>query len=161
FLLTSTGEPAASEVFCRLDGLPLAIELAAARTTLPGLEELLARLTRSLDVFGEGPRDLPARQRTLPARLAWSYELRGVDEDNLHAALDSLLASGDVEQALRTGNALMRYWRARGHAVEARRWLDAALDRADEVDPHVRAGALWTAGRLAMAQSDLGPAERR
>src|SRR6266542_5230890 len=55
----------------------------------------------------------------------------------------------------------MRYWRARGHAVEARRWLDAALDRADEVDPRVRAGALWTAGRLAMAQSDLAPAERR
>jgi tetratricopeptide (TPR) repeat protein len=83
------------------------------------------------------------------------------DHDNLLAALELLLAQGEVERALRAASAVVRYWRARGHAVEASRWFDAALDGGATVDPSVRAEALWAAGRLAMAQTDFSLAERR
>jgi predicted ATPase len=58
---------------CRgLDGIPLAIELAASRTKVVGLEELLRRLDRRLSFLSGGPRDLPVRQQTLRSTIAWS-----------------------------------------------------------------------------------------
>jgi predicted ATPase len=64
-----------AEICRRLDGLPLAIELAAPRTRMLELDELLHRLDRSLDTLAEGARDLPSRQRTLHSTIAWSYDL--------------------------------------------------------------------------------------
>jgi predicted ATPase/DNA-binding XRE family transcriptional regulator len=66
---------ATAQVCRRLDGLPLAIELAAARTSVLSTASLASHLATSLDVLGDGPRDLPGRQRTLRATIDWSHSL--------------------------------------------------------------------------------------
>src|SRR5215208_7165727 len=75
FALTDENAAAVAEICARLDGLPLAIELAAATLTLFSPEELLHRLDRRLDVLRGGPRDLPARQQTLRGMIEWSHDL--------------------------------------------------------------------------------------
>jgi len=69
-----------AEICTRLDGLPLAIELAAARTSLFSPGELRDRLREHADVLGRGPRDLPERQQTLQSTIEWSERLLDEDE---------------------------------------------------------------------------------
>jgi len=71
----------------RLDCLPLAIELAAARTRDYAARELLEQVPGSLELAGEGARDLPSRQRTLRSTIDWSYRLLPLDEQELFARL--------------------------------------------------------------------------
>jgi predicted ATPase/class 3 adenylate cyclase len=264
--LAPGSEAAVREICERLDGLPLAIELVAARLGLFSPEDLLRALGEGLALETEGPVDLPARQRTLRAAIDWSYRLLsegqrdlhsaltvfaggfGLDaartvtgavgtrfladveallavsllradtvdgetrlslletvreyglarldeqgrldavrrrhaeyffaladaaeaglagpeqavwlervereHDNLRAALDWSLQSGRVEQALWALSTLGRFWRAHGHVTEARRLLQTGLESDADVPRDVRATALWTLARQAMAQRD-------
>jgi predicted ATPase/class 3 adenylate cyclase len=253
------------EICRRLDGLPLAIELVAARLAVLPPAEILRALGEGLALEMEGPVDLPERQRTLRAAIDWSYgrlspsqralhgaiavfgdsgslddarriaeagseflrdlealvgwslvraestdgelrlsmletvrehaleharaegrldELRerhaerflelaleaegnlaGPDRaewherlerefDNLAAAIDWLLLSQRVADALRAMSALERFWPAHAHVSEARRWLAVGIELGDTVPTDVRAAALRTAALQAAAQSD-------
>jgi predicted ATPase/DNA-binding CsgD family transcriptional regulator len=81
--ITPEQVPLIAEICRRLDGLPLAIELAVARLTVLSLPSLLERLERRLAVLTGGPRDVPARQSTLRNTIAWSYELLSAEEQRL------------------------------------------------------------------------------
>ena len=247
------------EICRRLDGLPLAIELASARTRTLVPSQILARLGESLTLLTGGPHDLPARQQTLRDTLDWSAallsapergllarlsvfpsdmsleaavavaggdldafarlvddsmlqrygtadqprfamletvreyalellgaererfaeahahyflelaeaaDLRGPEQlrwldvlererDNLRFALDHAHSSGASELELRLVVALWRFWWVRGHLAEGRARLEAALERADEVTPALRADAYRAAAGIAWSQSDL------
>jgi predicted ATPase len=80
FTVTSENAQPIAQICARLDGLPLALELAAARVRVLSLETLLSRLQKRLELLTAGPRDLPARQQTLRKTIEWSYELL-TDED--------------------------------------------------------------------------------
>jgi predicted ATPase/DNA-binding SARP family transcriptional activator len=75
FELDAASAPEVARLCTRLDGLPLAIELAAARSKLLAPAEILERLEREPNLPGTGPRDAPARQQTLAATISWSYDL--------------------------------------------------------------------------------------
>jgi len=83
FTLNEQELPAVVEICRQLDGLPLAIELAAARSKLLPPGALLSRLSDKLGLLVVGMRDLPARQRTLRGAIAWSYDLLDDDERTL------------------------------------------------------------------------------
>ena len=249
-----------AKICLRLDGLPLAIELAAARVGVLSPVALLERL--GLALLSGGGADLPERQRTLSATIDWSYqlltptqrelhaalgvfaggstleamedvcgsatllddlaalvvgglvrredaggdarfrmpqivreyalerlvaqgradelgarharwvasmceaaetELTGRDQaawlerlehelPNIRAALEWSLAAGSADLMLRIASSLGRFWRARGHMTEAREWLATGLATGDDLDPLLKAHALWAAAHQATAQ---------
>ena len=99
FQLDEEDVQAVTEICRRLDGLPLAIELAAARIAVLPPHKLLERLGQRLKVLTSGARDVPARQQTLRDTLAWSYDLLNGDEQRLFARLSIFAGPFDLEAA--------------------------------------------------------------
>ena len=93
FVVTNANAPAVAEICARLDGLPLAIELAASRVKLLTPEAILARLGHRLPLLTSATRNVPERQRTLRGTIDWSYELLDDAERRLLARL-SVFAGG-------------------------------------------------------------------
>lgn len=83
FGITNENAPAVAEICARLDGLPLAIELAAAQVRFLSPQAILARMERRLPLLTGGARNLPARQQTLRGAIAWSYDLLTESEKEL------------------------------------------------------------------------------
>ena len=105
FAVTNESAPAIAEICYRLDGLPLAIELAAARIKILSPQALLARLERSLEVLRGGPRDLPARQQTLRSTIDWSYNLLAEHARVLFRRLSVFVGGWTLEAAEAACNA--------------------------------------------------------
>jgi len=97
FRLTEANAAAVAEICRRLDGLPLALQLAAARLTVLPPEALLARLERRLPLLTRGPRDLPERQQTLRAAIGWSYDMLGAAEQHLFRQLGVFVGGFTLE----------------------------------------------------------------
>ncbi|HWS82505.1 MAG TPA: tetratricopeptide repeat protein [Rubrobacter sp.] len=99
FELTAANASTVEEICRRLDGLPLAIELAAARIKLFSPEALMDRLDRRLRVLSGGARDLPERQRTLRDTVAWSHDLLDEDERALFGRMSVFAGGFSLEAA--------------------------------------------------------------
>jgi predicted ATPase len=99
FELTEANTATVARICQRLDGLPLAVELAAARVKLFPPKALLERLDRGLELLAGGARDLPERQRTLHDTVAWSYDLLDEDEGRLFRRLAVFVGDFSLEAA--------------------------------------------------------------
>ena len=104
FEVTSENAPAVAEICARLDGLPLAIELAASRLKVLPPDAILSRLRTSLDLLAAGARNIPERQRTLRATIEWSYGLLDNSERRLFSRLSVFAGGGDLEAVEAVGN---------------------------------------------------------
>jgi predicted ATPase/class 3 adenylate cyclase len=134
FVLTEKNARAVSEIVCRLDGLPLAIELAAARVKLLTPEALLQRLERRLATLTGGARDLPARQRTLRDTIVWSHDLLAPAEQILFRRLSVFVGGWTLAGAEAVGAA------PAVETIDPMRELSGLIDQS-LVDEHPDAGA--------------------
>jgi predicted ATPase/class 3 adenylate cyclase len=120
FEITDENAPAVAEICWRLDGLPLAIELAAARIRILSPQAMVERLSSRLDLGSGGSRDLPARQQTLRGAIAWSYDILDEAERRFFSAFSVFSRGADLEavEAVLGGDA--------GDVIEA---LGALVDK--------------------------------
>jgi predicted ATPase/class 3 adenylate cyclase len=99
FRVTNENAPAVAGIAARLHGMPLAIELAAARVKLLPPETILERLEHQLGILSAGARDLPERQQTLRGAIAWSHDLLGDGERRLLARLSVFVGGCELDSA--------------------------------------------------------------
>ena len=155
FAVTNETAPAVAELCHRLEGLPLAIELAAARVRLFSPPALLARLERRLPLLTGGPRDRPARQQTMRAAIAWSYDLLDPAEQALFRRLAVFVGGWTIEAAEAVATA------AGPLALDLLAGLESLLDKsllrstgADEATP--RFGMLEVIREYGLEQLEAG-----
>jgi predicted ATPase/DNA-binding CsgD family transcriptional regulator len=99
FVLTPENTPAVTDICRQLDGIPLAIELGAARLRTLGIDGLRKRLDDRLQLLSTGARDLPPRHRTLRAALEWSWSLLHAAEQTVFRRLGVMAGSFDLDAA--------------------------------------------------------------
>jgi predicted ATPase len=150
FVLTEANQAAVAAICARLDGLPLAIELAAARIRLFAPEALLAQLANRLEALTGHRRDLPARQQTLRETFDWSYALLAPAERGFLAALGVFTGSF-------TPQAVAAVWPANQSPAEVPSELEALhesglVERVDGPCDEVRFRLLETVREYALAR---------
>ena len=155
--------PAVAQICRRLDGLPLALELAAARTSVLSAENLLARLESALPLLTGGARDVPERQRTLRATIEWSHQLLDEQEQRLFRRLAVFAGSFDLEAAEAVSDAGLDTLQSLIDKSLVRRWGSGRYGMLDTIQEFARerleaAGETHTARRhaehyLAVAES--------
>ncbi|MDQ2981460.1 MAG: tetratricopeptide repeat protein [Actinomycetota bacterium] len=161
-----------ADICAQLDGLPLAIELAAARISLLSLESLLERLEHRLPLLTGGARDLPERQRTLRATIDWSHELLDPEERRLFAILSVFAGSFDLEAAEQIAGADLDTLHSLVDKSLVRRWgsgrfgmletiHEYARDRLDESDEAAQVDRRHAQYFLELAERDAARARGR
>jgi non-specific serine/threonine protein kinase len=165
FALTADNASAVADICRRLDGLPLAIELSAARTRLLDPWAMLARLERRLQLLTNGARDAPARQHTLRSTIAWSYDLLEPQEQAVFRRLSVFVGGTNLDAACEVCPT--------ESATEEEEMLDLVdslvarnlLQRASAGPGDVRVSMLETVREFGLEQlacrGDLEPARRR
>ncbi len=133
FVLTDENIGGAAEICARLDGLPLAIELAAARIKILSLSLILSKLKNSLRLLTGGSRDAPARQQTMRDAIAWSYDLLNDDEKRFFQRLAVFAGGFTFEAAEFIGNRQSSNASRRGSVANFanRRGEDSSFDVLD------------------------------
>ncbi|HEY8845048.1 MAG TPA: hypothetical protein VIM24_00170, partial [Candidatus Limnocylindrales bacterium] len=138
FQVTNENAPSVAGIAARLHGMPLAIELAAARVKLLSPDAILDRLEHQLGVLASGSRDLPERQQTLRAAIAWSHDLLDDGERRLLARLSVFVGGCELDSA----DAVCGPARELGSGLDVLDGLTALADqslvRAEEVDGETR-----------------------
>lgn len=175
FALTGETAPLVGEICRRLDGLPLALELAAARVRLLPPRALLARLDRRLPILTDGPRDLPARQRTLRDTIGWSYGLLDENERRVFRLLGTFVGGCTLDAVERVASHESRaVSNSATHTQHATRnsildvvasLVDKSLVRQSMAEPEARFSLLETIREFSLEQleasGEAGEARRR
>jgi predicted ATPase/class 3 adenylate cyclase/Tfp pilus assembly protein PilF len=144
------------EICRRLDGLPLAIELVAARLAVLSPAEILRALGEGLALEMEGPIDLPERQRTLRAAIDWSYQRLTASQRELHGALAVFADSGSLDDARAIAQA------GREFLSDLEALVGWSLVRSEATDGEVRLSMLETVREHALQRlQDSGELEER
>jgi predicted ATPase len=133
-------QPAVTEICRRLDGLPLAIELAAARVAMLAPDELLARLEERLPLLTSRSHNAPERQRTLRSTIDWSYQLLSDEEQRLFRRLAAFRGSFSVEAAEAVCGCDLDLLESLVLKSLVRRWGDGRLGMLDTIREFAEGG---------------------
>ncbi|HEX5824260.1 MAG TPA: adenylate/guanylate cyclase domain-containing protein [Candidatus Limnocylindrales bacterium] len=138
FRVTNDNAPAVAGIAARLHGMPLAIELAAARIKLLPPDAILERLEHQLGVLASGSRDLPERQQTLRGAIAWSHDLLDEGQRRLFARLSVFVAGCELDSAEAVGGPAAELGSGLDVLDGLMALADQSLVRAEETDGETR-----------------------